>query len=152
MVDKSSAPAFSMGSPRHKVTLSNQHAPGPGAYDSLSSFQGSKQGNSVKPAKARFKEYDTFVPGPGTYNDQLNVQKQILREEKVPQPLSYREVNNYLHHHKKPQDQAHINLISKKQSSKKEASQSDHQLNQEILQGKEGNFQAQAITKQTEVQ
>ena len=55
MVDKSSAPAFSMGSPRHKITYSNELAPGPGAYDSLSYIQGSKQGNSAAPKGNRFK-------------------------------------------------------------------------------------------------
>ena len=55
MVDKSSAPAFSMGGPRKKVTHSNELAPGPGAYDSISYLQTSKQGGSPPKNSGRFK-------------------------------------------------------------------------------------------------
>ena len=99
MVDKSSAPAFSLGSPRQKITHSNEFTPGPGAYESVSYMQTSKmsQGSS---GEKRFKEYGTFVPGPGTYGQDskgkgpsaviMSRSKEILNSGQLaPGPGSY---------------------------------------------------------------
>lgn len=46
MVDKQSSPAFSMGAASPPKKINNHFVPGPGAYESVSSLQVSKQQNS----------------------------------------------------------------------------------------------------------
>lgn len=68
MTDKSSAPAFSMGSHVDRKKVSPNHfVPGPGAYEAPSTLQISKQSTN-KNVGDRFKETISQVPGPGSYN------------------------------------------------------------------------------------
>lgn len=55
MVDKHSAPAFSMRAPHSTVKHPNLAMPGPGAYETISYLQNSKS-NSNRKEGQRFKE------------------------------------------------------------------------------------------------
>lgn len=47
MAEKTSSPAYSIGTSKHQQLMANNHyGPGPGAYDSHSTLQISKQQNS----------------------------------------------------------------------------------------------------------
>ena len=54
MVDKQSAPAYSMGGVPPPKKTANHFVPGPGAYESVSSIQTSKH-HASKPSGERFK-------------------------------------------------------------------------------------------------
>lgn len=79
MADKTSAPSYSMGGIKKLGGIKDNGQPGPGHYETISSIKTNNSHDKYNvfygrlPKGKRFGDYDTVVPGPGTYGLKLPV-------------------------------------------------------------------------------